>query len=76
MNTFPNLVAAAAALLLAALLAPAAMSLGVVALGLIGGTLWMGAVYLTLDGAERREDERRMPVPARARRRGADRRRR
>ena len=73
MKTFPNLVAAAAALLLAAALAPAAMSLGVVALGLIVGTLWMGTVHLMIDRAERREDERRMPVLAR---RDADRRRR
>ena len=73
MKTFPNLVAAAAALLLAAALAPAATSLGVVALGLIVGTLWMGTVYPVLDRAERREDERRMPVLAP---RGVDRRRR
>ena len=73
MKTFPTLVAAAAALLLAAAIAPAAMSFGLVALGLIVGTLWMGTAYLMLDRAERREDERRMPVRVP---RDADRRRR
>ena len=62
MKTFPNLVAAAAALLFAAVLAPAVVSLGIVALGLVAGTLWMGTVYLMLDRTERRDDARRAPV--------------
>lgn len=77
MKAFPNFLAASVALLAGAFLAPAASSAGVVVLALVLGTVWMGAVWTTLDRRSRHDDEGRVPVRIRCDRdREHDRRRR